>query len=449
MKTRIANRLNASLERWFPERRLFLRSDTETRFIRLRPLTQIGVLAGSTAVVGWAIVASAVLMMDSIGSGNYRDQAKREQAVYETRLNSLSGERDRRAAEAVQAQERFAIAMGQISDMQSALLASEDRARELETGLEVVQRTLQRTIRERDEAREEAQTLTVALAEETGSARTDASRIRDMEETLDFLAAALGDTAGERDAIAQFAVQARNETEMIALEKRLLEERNDMIFSRLEEAVTVSMEPLDRMFRAAGLSTDSLLQQVRSGYTGPEALTPLSVSTRGTADFDTDTDEERANSILTGLEEMNLYRMAAQKAPFANPVSSSVRFTSGFGMRRDPKNGSRRMHAGIDYAGPSGTNILSTADGVVIEAGWNSGGYGNMVRIRHAFGIETLYAHMRRVHVTVGQRVSRGEHIGDMGSTGRSTGTHLHYEVHVGGSVVDPMNYIRAARNVF
>ncbi|MFC7705127.1 DUF5930 domain-containing protein [Plastorhodobacter daqingensis] len=447
MKTRLSNRLNASLERWFPERRLFLRSDTETRFIRLRPLTQIGILAGSTAVVGWAIIASAVIMMDSIGSGNIRDQAKREQMVYEARLNALSAERDRRAEEAAMAQERFAIAMTQISDMQSALLASEDRGKELETGIDVIQKTLGRTVRERDTARAEAEALTLALAEQTGSARTDTARLHDMEETLAFLSAALGATAGERDAIAQLAVQARNETEMVALEKRLLEERNDEIFSKLEEAVTVSMEPLDRMFRAAGLSTETLLNQVRRGYAGPDALTPIGVSTKGTGDLDPE--EERANAILNSLEEMNLYRMAAQKAPFAAPTPSNVRFTSGFGNRRDPKTGGRRMHAGVDYAGPSGTAILSTADGVVVEAGWNSGGYGNMVRIRHEFGIETLYAHMSRIHVKVGERVSRGDRIGDMGNTGRSTGTHLHYEVRLGGRAVDPMNYIKAARNVF
>ncbi len=446
MKTRLSNRLNASFERWFPERRLFLRSETETRFIRLRPLTQVGILAGSTAMVGWTIIASAVLMMDSIGAGNYRDQAKREQIVYESRLNALSEERDRRAEEAAKAQERFSIAMQQISDMQSALLASEDRSRELETGLEVVQTTLRRTIKERDEARTEAETVTAALAEQTGSARTEASRLGDVEDTLDFLSVALGATAAERDAMALLAVQTKNEVEMVALEKRLLEERNDQIFSKLEEAVTVSMEPLDRMFRAAGLSTDQLLTQVRRGYSGSDALTPLSVSSKGTGDLGVA--EERVNNILGGLEEMNLYRIAAQKAPFASPVKTAVRFTSAFGMRRDPKNGSRRMHEGIDYAGPTGTPILATADGVVVEAG-RAGGYGNLVKIRHEFGIETRYAHLSRIHVKPGERVSRGDRIGDMGNTGRSTGTHLHYEVRLGGSAVDPMNYIKAARNVF
>lgn len=442
---RLTDRVNARFERWFPEKRLFLRSDSETRFIRLRPLTQIGILGGSGIVVGWAIIASAIILMDSIGSGNFRDQARRDQFIYEARLNALSTERDRRAEEAVKAQERFGIAMNQISDMQSALLASEDRRKELETGIEVIQKTLRRTVLERDEARSTASELTMAMAEETGSTRTEASRAKDVEATLDFLTTALGDTANERDAMAQLAIQSRNETEMVALEKRLLEERNDQIFSTLEEAVTVSMEPLDRMFRAAGLSTETLLNQVRRGQDSNQ-LTMMSFSTKGTDE--PDEDELRAMSILRGLDEMNLYRIAAQKAPFANPVRASVRFTSGFGTRRDPKNGSRRMHNGVDFAGPSGTAILSTADGTVVHAGWSSG-YGNTVRIRHEFGIETLYAHLSRIDVKKGQRVSRGDQIGGMGTTGRSTGVHLHYEVRVGGSAVDPMTYIKAARNVF
>jgi len=106
------------------------------------------------------------------------------------------------------------------------------------------------------------------------------------------------------------------------------------------------------------------------------------------------------------------------------------------------------MHEGTDFAASYGTPIYATADGVVIHAGWQSG-YGKLVKIQHEFGIETRYAHQSEIRVKVGQRVSRGEQIGAMGSTGRSTGTHLHYEVRVGGQAVNPMTYIKAAQDVF
>ncbi|MGD9295207.1 MAG: M23 family metallopeptidase, partial [Roseobacter sp.] len=108
----------------------------------------------------------------------------------------------------------------------------------------------------------------------------------------------------------------------------------------------------------------------------------------------------------------------------------------------------RRLHKGVDFAAPSGTDLFATADGVVTKAGWQSG-YGRMVTIQHEFGIETRYAHLSKIRVKVGQKVSRGEHIGDMGASGRVTGVHLHYEVRVGGKAVNPMIYIKAAQDVF
>ena len=151
---------------------------------------------------------------------------------------------------------------------------------------------------------------------------------------------------------------------------------------------------------------------------------------------------------MSDIDRANLMRIAAGKIPYSVPVLSDFRFTSGFGYRRDPKGRGTRMHAGIDLAGPRGTAIFATAAGVVTDAGYESG-YGNVVRIRHDFGFETVYAHQSRIRVRVGQTVSRGDRIGDMGSTGRSTGSHLHYEVHVNGRPVNPMTYLEAAKDVF
>ena len=153
MRTRLAIRIHTFLEHYFPERRVFLKSDNDTRFIRLRPGTQLIAFAGSAALVAWAIVATAIILMDSIGSGNFREQAKRDQRTYQARLNELSAQRDQRAEEALAAQERFNAALTQISAMQSELLSSETRRRELETGIDVIQNTLRSTMKEREAAR--------------------------------------------------------------------------------------------------------------------------------------------------------------------------------------------------------------------------------------------------------------------------------------------------------
>ena len=387
--------------------------------------------------VGWAIIATAILLMDSIGSGSLRDQAAREQRLYEDRLNSLSVERDMRAAEAREAQERFNAALQQISLMQSELLASEDHRKELETGIDVIQATLRRAMKERDVARDEVE---LALNGESDDGAGRVATSEDSDATLDFLTAALHSAAAERDTMAAIAAEAKLSADEMFHERRLLEQRNDEIFSKLEDAVSVSLKPLDKMFSSAGLSADSILETVRRGYSGQGGpLTPLSFSTKGEAP---DSDSLRANGILEKMDRMNLYRIALQKTPFALPVKSSFRYTSGFGPRWG------RMHNGTDFAAGHGTPIYATADGVVTHAGWSSG-YGNLVKIQHEFGIETRYGHQSKIRVKVGQRVSRGERIGDMGNTGRSTGTHLHYEVRIGGKPVDPMTYIKAARDVF
>ncbi len=445
MLNRLSYRFHQSLERHFPEQRLFLKSDTETRFIRLRSGTQVIALVGGTLALAWTIVATALIMMDSIGAGSAREQSARQQALYEERLNALSADRDLRAEEAARAQERFNIALAQVSAMQGRLLASEDRRRELETGVDAIQDTLRRTIKERDQARDEASRVTLALNEQSGGA-TEMGRARDAMATLEILVGALGLTAEERDTMLAEAEAAREEVRLVADEKRASEQRNDLIFAKLEEAVTISMEPLDNMFREAGMSPDDLLDAVRDGYSGQGGpLTPIALSTSGA---ELTSEELRANEILAGLDRMNLYRLAAFKLPFAMPVTDSFRWTSGFGYRRDPKGAGTRMHEGTDMAGAYGTPIYATANGVVTHAGWDSG-YGRLVKIQHDFGVETRYAHLSQVRVEVGQRVSRGDRIGDMGNSGRSTGTHLHYEVRLGGEAVNPMTFIKAANNVF
>ena len=121
------------------------------------------------------------------------------------------------------------------------------------------------------------------------------------------------------------------------------------------------------------------------------------------------------------------------------PTSGEV--TSGFGWRNSPWGGSSELHPGIDIANSMGTPIFATADGVVVQSGW-SGGYGNIVQIEHGNGIETIYGHNSRIVVNVGQSVKKGQVISYMGSTGRSTGPHVHYEVRVNGTAIDPIRFL-------
>lgn len=131
--------------------------------------------------------------------------------------------------------------------------------------------------------------------------------------------------------------------------------------------------------------------------------------------------------------------------PAGMPVSAGY-MSSGFGSRKDPFSGRMAMHKGLDFAGKSGQNVLAVADGVVSFSG-RRGAYGNMVELDHGNGYVTRYGHNQRNLVTVGQRIKKGEAIARMGSTGRSTGTHVHFEVLKDGSQVNPKKFVASAAN--
>lgn len=126
--------------------------------------------------------------------------------------------------------------------------------------------------------------------------------------------------------------------------------------------------------------------------------------------------------------------------------SVRLSISSPFGWRSDPIRGARRKHAGIDLPGRPGQSIHATGSGWVVRAGW-AGGYGKLVEIEHPGGVRTRYGHLSRILVRRGEQVSQGEVIGAMGSTGRSTGTHLHYEVRVNGMAADPMGFMGQTRS--
>jgi len=173
------------------------------------------------------------------------------------------------------------------------------------------------------------------------------------------------------------------------------------------------------------------------------------------------TDRELLNSIVNTLNTLNS-RVKAQNVsyneidklvnnkelllshtPAIQPVSNKDlnRLASGFGHRIDPIYKTVKMHAGLDFAAPQGTPIYATADGTVTTAGNTNNGYGNHVVINHGYGYETLYGHMVKVKARVGQSIKRGEVIGWVGSTGKSTGPHCHYEVHKNGDKINPIYF--------
>lgn len=148
-------------------------------------------------------------------------------------------------------------------------------------------------------------------------------------------------------------------------------------------------------------------------------------------------------SLFQTWQKLDVKEQTSIAIPSMQPVDN-VRLTSTFGVRSDPFHGGAAMHAGLDIPGPIGTPVYATADGVVGRSGV-AGGYGNLITVNHGKGIETRYGHLSKILVASNTRVRRGQLIGLMGSTGRSTGSHLHYEVRIDGMAVNPMPFMQNA----
>lgn len=157
-----------------------------------------------------------------------------------------------------------------------------------------------------------------------------------------------------------------------------------------------------------------------------------------------DFDEQFSNELLRRSDR---YIKTIQKMPLGLPIRG--RITSGFGRRTDPFNNRPAFHSGIDFKGRVGSQVTATADGVVKRSGYDADGFGNYVIIRHGGGYETLFGHLSKISCKRGDTISRGDVVGLLGNTGRSTGPHLHYEIHRQGRPVDPKKYLSVAKLSF
>ncbi|MBF0333300.1 MAG: M23 family metallopeptidase [Alphaproteobacteria bacterium] len=223
---------------------------------------------------------------------------------------------------------------------------------------------------------------------------------------------------------------------LIDLERRLKVARQaeDAVVARFTGLAVGNLGELERTIAATGLDADALLEEAAKadGRGGP--LTRIGRADGGIV--------EALRAINRKLARWHDLEEIHRVLPLGSPVDY-LRVTSNYGWRRDPEHHSRALHAGIDLAAPHGAPVEATAPGKVVFAGWD-GPYGRMVEIEHGLGIRTRYAHLSRIEVREGQTVKDGARVGRVGSSGRATGPHVHYEVLVDDKARDPISFIRA-----
>ena len=243
-----------------------------------------------------------------------------------------------------------------------------------------------------------------------------------------------------------------SEKELRIENSRLLAQYN-VLSRRLDEALGVMQgiqQRDDNLYRVV-LQADPVADAVRkAGYGGTNryeelmdmANSDLVVSTTQKMDMLNRQLYIQSKSFDEVVDLFKNHDEMLKCIPAIQPVANkNLKYTaSGYGMRIDPIYKTAKFHNGMDFSANIGTPVYATGDGVIMKAGWQSG-YGKIIVVSHGFGYETWYAHLNKYYVRVGQKVVRGEVIGEVGNTGKSTGPHLHYEVHLKGKVVNPVNY--------
>jgi len=236
----------------------------------------------------------------------------------------------------------------------------------------------------------------------------------------------------------QFAKVQGFDNVLVRLQTSLdqVERRQMAALSSAEESIESRVRRMRGVINDLGLDMGQLEAATpRSGVGGP--FVPVKLPA------DAGPFERQLQRINVSRVQMQRLNATLALVPYRKPVIGEVEFTSGFGVRSDPFLGRPAMHTGLDFRAATGDPVRVTANGKVASSGW-AGGYGRMVEIDHGNGLSTRYGHLSEINVKVGDVVKIGQVIGAVGSTGRSTGPHLHYETRIDGDAVDPQKFLRA-----
>ncbi|MDZ4692824.1 peptidoglycan DD-metalloendopeptidase family protein [Terricaulis sp.] len=405
--SQFGSRARAFFDRAFPERQIYHRSGGTVRYVSLSPGKQALLALTAVGLAGWCVYASANTLLEGPQASASNAEVERERAKYDRWLN----------------ESRAQAAASQ------ALL--EERTRQFDRATQDF------------ESRHE---VLRSLLEYAGGNGVQLAATRPIErDGARIIMAASIDEAEPRQSRAVTSEPYQVTTVGFRARTRDLEADQEQTLSELEDSVVEQSETVRGVLRLTGVSMTSLTgsDEVESGgplvpqdfvaYLRDSGLNPAFA--------------ERVAQVAARVTESRRLGDIANSTPLAPPVAVDYRETSGYGARVDPFTGRPAFHSGLDLAAFERAPVVATSPGTVVYAGTRAG-YGYTVEIDHGHGFKTRYAHLRDIQVRTGERVAIGQRVGSMGSTGRSTATHLHYEVWFRGRAVDPISFLRAGRHV-
>ena len=406
--SQFGSRARAFFDRTFPERQIYHRSGGTVRYVSLSPGKQALLALSAVGLAGWCVYATANTLLEGPQATASNAEIERQRAKYDRWLNESRAQASAAQAQLEERTRQFDRATAEFESRHEVLRSLLEYA-----GGSGLQLAAARPI-ERDGAR-------IIMAASIDEAEPRQSRA----------------ITSEPYQVTTVGYRARGERLAVDQEQTLAE---------LEDTVVERSEQVRGVLRLTGMPMTTL--------TGPDAdaaaggpLVPQDFVAYLRDSGLNPAFAQRVAQVAARIGESRRLGDVANSTPLAAPVAVDYRQTSGYGQRIDPFTGRPAFHSGLDMAAFERAPVVATSPGVVSYAGTRSG-YGYTVEIDHGHGFKTRYAHLRDIQVQRGDRVAIGQRVGSMGSTGRSTATHLHYEVWFRGRAVDPVNFLRAGRHV-
>lgn len=473
---------NLSNELFVP-RELFFRSGDRFHHIPVTVRTQKIAAALSAVAIAWTLYASGGYVVQQVMLSAKEAEIERHQLAYFDLLAEVGEYHEQFARITRGLEENQAYLMSVLEkspEGRKELAKAQDQLKESETeharvviardGLRTKMREFENDLREitgrnialqsqvdkmrtlvatsnaeREEVDKARQRLNQRLVEAEREIAAAAARYDEMKTQMGTLELSLQDAnnaKAELDQRRDFL-----ERRVSGLEQSLVELRDagQSVIGRLSEQTRLSTEMIEKTVEMTGLEVATLLKASPDGTLGQGG--PF-VPADSAAAFEPSAELE---ATVTGLDQQLDRWTALQDIVRSLPLTAPLdqyRISSRYGERRDPVNGRKAKHLGTDFAGQVGTPVFATAPGKVVFAGWR-GRYGRTVEIDHGYGIRTRYAHLRKILVNAGQEVGNREKIALLGSSGRSTGPHVHYEVRFKGQAQNPMKFLKAGNHVF
>jgi murein DD-endopeptidase MepM/ murein hydrolase activator NlpD len=456
-------RLEKYLKRFFPERQLIVRSGERMRTLRLSTHRQ-AVLAALAFIVGcWTLLSSSLVMnhTESIRAKNTEikdarmgyEQLLAQVSIYKERVVELTKDLDASYTQSmllVEKESQFlkqkAQQLSQAQGQKSNKLADriKNKAKEVIAGEENVELALDKAKLERthsDEARkgilaelgelENSMVDVVGHHSKTSFIAAEGLELRQVVLERDMAVA-------DRDSLAQRVASMEDQI-------REMESNQLLLYHRFSELAETKIANIESSLSITGLDIDTMVRQQNSRSRGGRGGPFIALDEKST--------------MNSGPVEESLYRLNAHMDRLTDlqgllvrlPIDAPLKqfdLNSGFGVRKDPFTGQYAQHLGLDMGADFKSPVMATGEGKVVYAGWE-GRYGRMVEIDHGMGLTTRYAHLARILVKEGDKVSRGSTIGQLGCSGRCSGPHVHYEVLNNGKPINPLKFLKAGSDVF